>query len=71
MAYSLLLPPTHHADTPHNSVEYLHRLIEAMQLSFADSWWFTADPAKVRVPVEGLLSKDYASTRRQLMSTDK
>lgn len=59
------------ADTPHNSVEYLHKLIEAMQLSFADSWWYTADPTKVNVPVNELLSKHYAVTRRRLMSSDK
>ena len=55
----------------HNSAEYLHLLIEAMQLSFADTWWYCADPNKVEVPVEGLLSKDYATTRRKLMSKDK
>ena len=55
----------------HNSAEYLHLLIEAMQLSFADTWWYCADPNKVEVPVEGLLSKDYAATRRKLMSKDK
>ena len=55
----------------HNSAEYLHLLIEAMQLSFADTWWYCADPNKVEVPVDGLLSKDYAATRRKLMSKDK
>ena len=60
-----------HADIEHNGAEYLHTLIEAMQLSFADSWWFCADPSKVDVPVSGLLSKEYATTRRQLMSKEK
>lgn len=60
-----------HVDIEHNSAEYLHILIEAMQLSFADSWWYCADPAKVDVPVSKLLSKEYAVTRRQLMSKKK
>ena len=60
-----------HTDIQHNSAEYLHLLIEAMQLSFADTWWYCADPNKVEVPVEGLLSKDYATARRNLMSKDK
>ena len=54
----------------HNSPAYLHRLIEAMQLSFADSWWYCADPSKVDVPVQGMLCKDYAKQRRQLMKED-
>ena len=60
-----------HADIQHNSSEYLHLLIEALQLSFADTWWYCADPNKVNVPVEGLLSKSYADTRRSLMNKDK
>ena len=59
------------ADIQHNSAEYLHLLIEAMQLSFADTWWYCADPNKIEVPVEGLLSKDYAIARRNLMTKDK
>ena len=55
----------------HNSAEYLHLLIEAMRLSFADSQWYCTDPTKVRVPIEGLLSKEYAVKRRGLISTDR
>jgi gamma-glutamyltranspeptidase/glutathione hydrolase len=51
----------------HNSAEYLHILIEAMQLSFADSQWYCADPSHVSVPIQGLLEKSYASQRRALI----
>ncbi len=48
---------------PRSSV-YTHLLIEALRLAFADTRWFVADPAQSPVPLEGLLSKDYASERR-------
>ncbi|KAL3877327.1 hypothetical protein ACJMK2_035057 [Sinanodonta woodiana] len=55
----------------HNSSAYLHTLIEALRLSFSDSTWYCADPAKVHVPVAELLSKDYAAKRRSLIQPDK
>ena len=46
----------------HNSVEYLHHLIEAIKLGSADrlAYAYAAD-----VPIEGLLSKAYAASQRQ------
>ena len=55
----------------HNSAEYLHTVIEALSLSFADTLWYNADPSKIQVPVIGLLSKDYAAKRRNLIRQDR
>jgi gamma-glutamyltranspeptidase/glutathione hydrolase len=52
----------------HNSAEYLHLMIEAKKLAFTDRDAYIADPLKVRVPVERLISKEYAAERRQVIS---
>ncbi len=44
----------------HNSAEYLHHLAEAMKLIFADRQKYMADTAFVKVPLVGLVSKEYA-----------
>ena len=46
----------------HNSAEYLHVLIEALRLAFADAQYFVCDPQVNKVPVEELLSDTYLST---------
>lgn len=53
--------------TKHNSPEYLHLLIEAKKVAYADLYTYVADPQKSKVPVEGLLSKEYAAQRRDLI----
>jgi gamma-glutamyltranspeptidase/glutathione hydrolase len=52
----------------HNSVEYLHLLIETKKLAFADRDAYIADPDKSDVPTARLISKEYAAERRQLIS---
>ncbi|KAI5614720.1 gamma-glutamyltranspeptidase 1-like, partial [Silurus asotus] len=55
----------------HNSAEYLHILAESLKLSLTDTMHFSTDPEKVKVPVEGLLSKDYAFQRAHFIQMDK
>jgi gamma-glutamyltranspeptidase/glutathione hydrolase len=45
------------------SVAELHKKIEAMKLAYADLEHYNADPRFAKVPVKGLLSKDYAQQR--------
>lgn len=51
----------------HNSAQYLHVLIEAAKLAFADREAYYGDPDFVDVPIKGLLSKGYAELRRKLI----
>ncbi len=53
----------------HNSAEYLHLLIEAKKLAFADRDATIADPDKTQVPVARLISKAYAAERRAMIDT--
>jgi gamma-glutamyltranspeptidase/glutathione hydrolase len=53
------------------SADYLHYLIEAKKLAFEDRAKFYSDPAFSDIPVDGLVSKEYASGRRELISPDR
>jgi gamma-glutamyltranspeptidase / glutathione hydrolase len=53
--------------TKHNSADYIHTLVEAMKLAFADRDKYYGDPDFVKVPANELLSKDYATMRRTLI----
>lgn len=55
----------------HNSAPYLHTVIEAVKLAFADRDAHYGDPKFSRIPVETLLSRDYAATRRKLIDPNK
>ena len=52
------------------SAEYLHLFVEAKKLAFEDRARYYADPEFAKIPLKGLLSKDYAAKRRKLI-TDK
>jgi gamma-glutamyltranspeptidase/glutathione hydrolase len=45
----------------------LHRLLEAERLAFADRQRYSADPAFIPVPLDGLLSPGYIAARRLLI----
>ena len=51
----------------HNSVDYIHTITEAAKLAFADRERFYGDPLFSEIPLERLLSHDYARGRRQLI----
>ena len=53
------------------STEELHKRIEAMKLAYADLARYNADPRFAKVPVAGLLSKEYAKQRAQLIDPAK
>lgn len=49
----------------HNSAEYLHLLVEAKKLAYADRAWHIADPAFYKAPLDKLTSKEYAAELRK------
>jgi gamma-glutamyltranspeptidase/glutathione hydrolase len=51
----------------HNTPDYIHTLIEALKLSFADRHAYYGDPKFVDVPIDALLSEAYAAHRRTLI----
>jgi gamma-glutamyltranspeptidase/glutathione hydrolase len=52
----------------HNSAPYLHAVIEALRIAFADGTWFITDPNVVRVPSSSLISSPYLSFRAKLFN---
>ena len=50
------------------SAEYIHHFVEAKKLAFEDRAKYYADPAFNEIPVEGLISKEYAAERRELIN---
>jgi gamma-glutamyltranspeptidase/glutathione hydrolase len=55
----------------HNSPQYLHTVIEAVKLAFADRDRYYGDPKFSKIPEETLLSKAYAAERRKLIDPKK
>ena len=53
------------------SVEYIHLIAETLKLVFADRFKYMGDPDFVKVPVEGLISKEYGQHCRQKIDLSK
>ena len=53
------------------SAQYVHTLVEAKKLAFEDRARYYADMDFADVPVERLISKDYANERRKLIAPDR
>ena len=58
-------------DLGHNSADYVHVLVEALKLAFADRHAYVGDPRFVDVPMDALLSKDYGALRRAAIDMAK
>ena len=54
-----------------NSAETLHLLAEAIKITKSDIYHYTADPKFTDMPVRGMLSKEYAKTRRTLIDMNR
>jgi len=50
-----------------NSADYIHILVEALKLAYADRDTYYGDPKFNHIPTEILLSKEYAAERRKLI----
>lgn len=55
------------AQMGHNSAAALHHLVEAKKLAYLDMQRYNGDPRFAKIPVAGLLSKDYAAQRAPLI----
>ena len=53
------------------SEEYMHLFIEAKKLAFEDRAKYYSDPDFNHIPVDQLISKDYAAERRKLINPDR
>lgn len=53
------------------SADYIHHFAEAKKLAFEDRARYYADPAFNELPVEQLISKEYAGERRTLIRADR
>lgn len=53
-----------------DTVDTLHKQIEAMKLAFVDGQKYVADPKSMSITVEQLLSEEYAAKRRSLIGTE-
>ena len=49
----------------HNSENFIHALAETSKMMFADRAKYMADTAFAKVPLEGLMSKEYAKTQAE------
>ena len=55
----------------HNSPAYIHTVIEAIKLVFGDREAHYGDPDFSTIPIDGLLSKEYAGERAKLIDSTR
>jgi gamma-glutamyltranspeptidase/glutathione hydrolase len=66
-----LLEPYDLKSMGHNSPEYLHHLIEAKKIAYADLAGHIGDPAFMRGPISKMLEDGYIAQRRRLLDPTK
>lgn len=66
-----ILEPFDLAGMKHNSADYLHHLIEAKKLAYADLEFFVGDPEFMQITPEQLLSDQVIAKRRGQINPDK
>lgn len=54
-----------------NTAPYLHAVIEALRIAFADASWFVADPNVADVPTKSLISQPYLAERAALFDASR
>ncbi|KAK4114472.1 gamma-glutamyltranspeptidase [Canariomyces notabilis] len=55
----------------HNTAPYLHAIIEALRIAFADASWFVTDPSTTKVPTAELISAEYLKQRARFFDPNK
>ena len=55
----------------HNSPSYVHTLVEATKLAFADRHFYYGDPKFTDVPMEQLLGSEYTNQRKKLIRSNE
>ncbi|MDM8558723.1 gamma-glutamyltransferase [Candidatus Parabeggiatoa sp. HSG14] len=63
-----ILEPYQIESLGHNSATTIHLMSEAMKRAYADRSKYLGDPDFVDMPIEGLTSKEYATTLRKLIN---
>jgi len=58
------------ADLKLNSSDYIHTLVEALKLAYADRDTYYGDPRFVKIPTERLISKEYGAERRKQIGAE-
>ena len=55
----------------HNSALYLHAIIEALKIAFADGRWWVTDPDFMEVKPADMIASSYLAERAKLFNKDK
>ncbi|MCY7351587.1 MAG: gamma-glutamyltransferase [Cytophagaceae bacterium] len=66
-----LLEPYDFSKIPWGSPEHLHLFVEAKKVAFEDRAKYYADPAFAKIPVNRLISKEYAAERQKLIDPNR